>query len=342
MMMLKGLMQSLAGPAPNYDMQRVLSARTPREAAQMSGLVNVVLFVPRYMLVTGLTVLALVHFSDELGAMGDEVDFERILPLAMREFIPAGLLGLLIAALLAAFMSTYSATVNAAPAYVVNDIYKRYLDPHASEATYVRISYVTSVVVVVVGTLVGLATRSLNDIVQWLVTALYGGYAAANMLKWYWWRFNSYGYFWGMASGIVAASIIPLLLPHVIPLYAFPAVLGLSLCGCVVGSLMTLPDDLDVLKKFYHKVRPWGWWQPIQDLVVAEHPDAAPNRNFGRDLFNTGVGMIWQACLISLGIYVVLKDMTAIMWSVGILLITSLILKFNWLDKLEDYPPDLA
>ena len=95
-------MQSVAGPAPNYDMQRVLSARTPREAALMSGFVNVVLLIPRYMLVTGLTVLALVFFSDQLKAMGDEVDFELILPFAMRQFMPSGLLGMLIAVFLAA------------------------------------------------------------------------------------------------------------------------------------------------------------------------------------------------------------------------------------------------
>ena len=93
------------------------------------------LLIPRYMLVTGLTVLALAFFSDQLTAMGDEVDFELILPFAMREFMPVGLLGMLIAGLLAAFMSTYAATVNAAPAYVVNDIYKRYIRPDASDRT---------------------------------------------------------------------------------------------------------------------------------------------------------------------------------------------------------------
>src|SRR5690606_32125160 len=148
MMLFKGYLQSAAGPAPNYDMQRVLSARTPREAAKMSGLVSLVLLVPRYMLITGLTILALVYFNDELNAMGADVDFELVLPFAMREFIPVGLLGLLIAALLAAFMSTYAATVNAAPAYLVNDIYKRYVNPNAPEKTYVRMSYAASLAVV--------------------------------------------------------------------------------------------------------------------------------------------------------------------------------------------------
>jgi Na+/proline symporter len=98
LMLFKGYLQSAAGPAPNYDMQRVLSAKTPREAAKMSGFVSLVLLVPRYMLITGLTVLALVFFSDELNSMGAAVDFELVLPFAMREFIPVGLLGLLIAA----------------------------------------------------------------------------------------------------------------------------------------------------------------------------------------------------------------------------------------------------
>src|SRR5690606_8678690 len=117
----------------------------------------------------GLTILALVYFNDELNAMGADVDFELVLPFAMREFIPVGLLGLLIAALLAAFMSTYAATVNAAPAYLVNDIYKRYVNPNAPEKTYVRMSYAASLTVVVVGTTFGLYIPDLNTVILWIV-----------------------------------------------------------------------------------------------------------------------------------------------------------------------------
>src|SRR5690606_12353202 len=238
MMLFKGYLQSMAGPAPNYDMQRVLSTRTPREAAKMSGFVSLVLLIPRYMLITGLTVLALVFFSDELNAMGDAVDFELILPFAMREFIPVGLLGLLIAALLAAYMSTYAATVNAAPAYIVNDIYKRYINPNASQKTYVRWSYITSIVVVVIGTAFGFMVDSLNDIVQWIVAALFGGYTASNVLKWYWWRFNSYGYFWGMVGGMLAAGIVPAVFSNITEIYTFPIILVISLIGCILGTYL--------------------------------------------------------------------------------------------------------
>jgi len=342
MMLFKGLLQAGAGPAPNYDMQRILSARSPREAAKMSGLVTVVLMFPRYMLVTGLAVLALAFFSGDLASMGDAVDFELILPFAMRNFVPAGLLGLLIAALLAAFMSTYAATVNAAPAYIVNDIYKRYIDPNASEKVYVRMSYITSLIVVVIGTIFGFFVASLNDIVQWIVAALYGGYTASNLLKWYWWRFNSYGYFWGMAGGIIAAMVVPAVFSGVTPLYTFPIILAVSLVGCIVGSLSTAPDDEAVLKNFYLKVRPWGFWKPIHERAALEHPGLIANRNFKRDMFNIAIGMVWQTSLVAAGIYVVLQDFAALAVCATLILTCSIILKAMWYDRLEDHPPDLA
>lgn len=339
-LLVKGWLQSMAGPRPDYDMQRVLSARTPREAAKMSWFVNVVLLIPRYMLITGLTVLALVFFTDQLTSQAGEVDFEKILPLAMREFVGPGLLGLMIAALLAAFMSTYAATVNAAPAYIVNDIYKRYVNPHASEKTYVRMSYLTSILVVLIGTAFGFAATSLNQIVEWIVTALYGGYTASNLLKWYWWRFNSYGYFSGMVTGMLAMAIVPQFFPNLAVIYNFPLIMAISAVGCVVVSLCTPPDDKQVLKRFYLQVRPWGFWRPIHELVVAENPAAEPNRHFRRDMTNVVVGIVWQTALTTTGIYLVLEDYYRLSWSIAVVAATSVWLKFNWYDKLEDYPVD--
>jgi SSS family solute:Na+ symporter len=221
LMLFKGVLQSMAGPQPTYDMQRVLSAKTPKEAAKMSGFVTVVLMFPRYMLIAGLTVLALGFFMGDLNAMGSNLDFEQILPLVLAgEILPSGLLGLLIAGLLAAFMSTFAATVNAAPAYVVNDVYKRYINSDAGPKTYVRLSYLISVLFVIFGVAIGFFIPTLNQVIQWLVSALYGGYAASNVLKWYWWRFNGYGYFWGMVTGFAIA--FPLIFTDISPIHAFP------------------------------------------------------------------------------------------------------------------------
>jgi solute:Na+ symporter, SSS family len=341
MMLFKGLLQAGAGPAPNYDMQRILSTRSPSDAAKMNGIVNVVLLIPRYMLITGLTVLALARFSPQLRAMGEGVDFELILPLAMRSFIPTGLLGLLIAALLAAFMSNFAATVNAAPAYIVNDIYKKYIRPDADQRTLVRMSYASSVAVVVVGTGMGFFVGSLNEMVGWIVSALYGGYTASNLLKWYWWRFNAYGYFWGMVAGIAGSMVVPLILRGVPPIYGFPIILALSLVGCVAGTLLTKPDDLEVLENFYLRVRPWGFWKPIHDKLAAERPGLVANNAFKRDMFNVVVGIVWQTALTATGIFIVLRDVRALSISAGLVLISTSILKFSWYDKLEDYPADL-
>jgi hypothetical protein len=334
LLLFKGVLQSLAGPAPNYDMQRILSARTPKEALMMSGLVSLVLYFPRYMFIAGLTVLALVFFSEELNSM-ESVDFELVLPFAMANFIPTGLLGLLIAGLLAAFMSTFAATTNAAPAYVVNDIYKRYINADRSEDFYVRMSYGVAIGVVLIGTFIGLFVTSLNAIVQWITAALWGGYTAANVLKWFWWRFNGHGYFWGMMAGMAGAVAIPAFFPEIAPLNAFPAILLVSGAGSYFGSIYTPADDLEVLKNFYRKTRPWGFWKPVVQAIQKEDPGFQPNPNFGRDMLNVAVGIVWQTALAAGGIFLVIQDYRQLWWCLGVIVLTSIFLKINWYDKIE-------
>lgn len=340
LMLFKGILVGLAGPAPNYDMQRILAARSPRQAALMSGCVSVVLFFPRYMMVAGLTVLTLGHFMPQLQAMGAEPDFELILPYAIKHFIPAGLMGILTAGLLAAFMSTFAATVNAAGPYVVNDIYKRWIDPDADSKTYVRISYAVSILLVLAGIGFGFFVESINNVTLWIVGALWGGYTASNVLKWYWWRFNGYGFFFGMAAGIAAAMVVPQVMeayfPHLNDLYGFPAILLASAGGCIGAALLTPPEDEQILKTFYQRIRPWGFWKPIYDKVKKENPDFQKNTDFGRDCFNVLVGIIWQLSLVVLPMYVVIREKTAILWGCGILFITSLILYFSWYKRLSD------
>jgi Na+/proline symporter len=336
MVLFKGVLVSMAGPAPNYDMQRILATKNPKEASKMSGMVSLVLFLPRYMMVAGLTVLAVVFFSPELKGMGNNIDFELILPYAIKNFIPVGLVGVLIAGLLSAFMSTFAATVNAAPAYIVNDIYKKYINPNASDKKYIRLSYLSSLVVILLGILFGYIAESINAVTLWIVSALWGGYAASNVLKWYWWRLNGYGYFWGMMTGIAAALVIPKALPSLSALEGFPLILSVSVAGCLIGSLITEPDEEEVLKAFYKQVRPWGFWGPIREKVMKEDPNFMPNPHFKRDMFNVVVGMIWQLTLVALPMYIVIKEKMSIFNAVIVLLITSFILKKNWWDKLEN------
>jgi len=338
MVFFQGVLKSMAGPAPNYDMQRILSAKNPREASMMSAVVNVALLAPRYMMITGLTILALVYFMPQLQAAGPDADFEKILPFAINNFLPVGLTGIVIAGLLAAFMSSFAAVTNAAPAYVVNDIVKKYFRPNENQKFYVRLSVIVSAIFVIIGTALGMFIPSLNKIIVWITAALYGGYAISNVLKWYWWRFNGYGYFWGMMAGIISA--IPFLFIELSAIYAFPLVLAFCLFGCLLGTFLTKPDDMEVLKAFYVKTRPWGFWGPVLREAQKDDPNIRPNSDFSRDTMNVVVGITWQMAITVSAIFLVLQQWLEFGIAIGVVALTSIILKFTWYDKLRNEASD--
>ncbi len=338
LMFFKGVLASLAGPAPNYDMQRILATRNPREASLMNGMVTVVLMFPRYMMIAGITVLALAFCMPTLQSQGNP-DFEKVLPLVLSGQVPTGVIGFLLAGLAAAFMSNFAATLNAAPAYVVNDIYKRFMNPEASGRRLVMLSRVVSIVFLAVGIVCGLLTNSITTVMMWLVGALYSAFVAANVLKWYWWRFNGYGYFWGMVSGI-AGAVLFLLVEQVSgrsfnALYTFPFLLLISVAGCLAGTYLSKAEDDEVLKKFYRTVNPWGWWGPIREKVMLDDPSFVPNRDAAHDLTNVAVGIVWQMCLVTLPIYIVLKQWPLSAAILAVLAATSVYMKFQWYDRLE-------
>jgi solute:Na+ symporter, SSS family len=336
MMLFKGVLASLAGPTPNYDMQKVLSTRSPKDASKMSGFVSIILLPIRYSMVIGLTVLALLYYNQlDLGDTTKSTDFEKVLPATINAFLPMGILGLVLTGLLGAFMGTFSGTLNAAQAYIVNDIYLKYVDPHASNKRVISMNYLAGIVVVTIGVVLGFFTKNVNSILNWIVGGLYGGYIAANMLKWYWWRFNAHGFFWGMTSGIVAALIFPKLVGG-LDLYYWPWLFVISLAGSIVGTYTAPATDMEVLKSFYRTVKPWGFWRPVHALVVAVDPSFVPNRRFKLDMFNVVLGIIAQCCLTLLPMYIVLWLKLPLLLTVGILLVIVLILKRTWWDKLED------
>ena len=334
MMIFKGILISLAGPTPGYDMQRILAAKTPREAGLMSALVSVCQ-IPRWFMIVGITTLALVYFSNDLVAMGDNVDFELVLPWVISEFLPVGLVGFVLAGMLAAFMSTFDSTVNAGAAYLVNDVYKRYFNPNAPTGLYIKASYIASFLIVGVGIAFGFMSESVNSVTQWIVSGLFGGYTAPNILKWHWWRFNGFGYFCGMIAGVLAALIMPMALPELSPLNAFPFILIVSGIAGISGSLMTAPDDEKTLEEFYKNVRPWGFWKPILKKIQSSDANVRKNGNFYRDMFNIFIGMVWQINMVLVPIYLLVYEYTAFTVSLILVIGTTLILKKNWYDKLD-------
>jgi len=203
--------------------------------------------------------------------------------------------------------------------------------------------------VVVIGVLIGWYVSSVNSVVIWIVTGLWGGYTASNVLKWYWWRFNGYGYFWGMVTGMTASVTIPGILSRIPSLQnwanlrtlnldvslGFGLVFVIGMIGCLLGTLLTPPEEDAVLIDFYRRVRPWGFWGPVKAKVMAQYPTFQPNQDFGRDMFNIVVGITWQVALVALPIYIVIRtNIPAIWYCLAVVGVTSIILKFTWYDHM--------
>ncbi len=339
LMLCRGLMVSAAGPTPGYGIQHVLSTRNPREAALENWWMSIVQLIPRFLMITGIAVLGLVFFTtqvNELVTTEGKFDFERILPLVIRDFVPVGLVGIVVAGLLAAFMSTFDSTVNSGAAYIVNDIYKRYLRPEASNRRLIRMSYFWSLMLVAVAIVAGLQIDTIHGVTGWITGLLYAGYVAPNILKWHWWRFNGYGYCAGMLAGVLAALVFPHLLPHFNKMYAMFLLLPVSTLAAVCVCLLTPPDDREVLKGFYRDVRPWGFWKPVRDELRKQYPALQANRNFWRDALNVANGIVWQLMLMVIPICLVIRQYKTMWAGIAVLAVTSVIMKRLWYDRLNE------
>ena len=333
LMLFKGILASIAGPAPNYDMQKILSTKSPKEAAMMSGFSNLALMPTRYLMIGGFSVLAILFYEKLDLTTAGILDFEKILPAAIQQFLPVGLLGLVLAGLLAAFMSTFAGTLNAAQAYIVNDIYLK-RTPNASRKKINKINYVSGILVVFVSIILGFFVQDVNSILQWIVSALYGSYVMSNLLKWHWWRFNGEGYFWGMLSGIIPALIFPIF-TDTLDLYYFPVILLISLIGCIVGTYSAPATNEKVLIHFYKKTHPWGFWKPILEKIKETEPEFEKNKAFKRDMFNVSVGIVAQTLLVIIPLYLILHQHIHMLIAIGILVICAIILKKTWWNKLQ-------
>ena len=355
MCLFKGFFASIAGPTPSFDMQRILSTRSVKEAAYMSGFTNLILFIPRYLLIGGIVVLALVYLAPIMAASPNLSlnDLEVILPTVINNHVPVGIKGLLLAGLLAAFMSTFSAFVNSGPAYVVNDIYKKYYKQNETDSHYIKASHITSIIIVILGIIMGFYAESINAITLWITSALYGGYVASNFLKWIWWRFNGWGYFWGMTSGLIIATIQFLLdlnksnfsidtwlyyCAHIPVIYIFPIIFTVSLLGAFLGTYLTPATDMDTLKAFYFNVRPWGAWDPVYKALKKDQIEVSKNLDFKADMINCIIGIIWQSSMVLLPIYLMIRNYPYMWIAFGVFIVTSVILKFTWLDKVHKLP----
>jgi len=318
---MKGVIQELGGPPQMYDFQRFLAARDSRDACKVGALWGV-LHILRWPMVAAVVVMA-------LAGLGGVTDPEKVLPLVFRDYLPTGLRGFLLAALLAAFMSTFDSTVNAGAAYVVRDLYQRHVRQRAGRGELVYAGYVASALLVIVGVVVGFSVKNIGQIFNWIMLVLGGGVMIPSVLRWYWWRFNGWGFTVGTLTGIVAAVAQLIWFSEQAMWVLFPTLVGVGLVASVGATLLTKPTDREALKRFYRSVQPGGWWRPVAREVAAERPDFR-KEPFARDLVNTLIAIPWIMSLYLLPIFLMFRRWTAMGGWLAVAVVASIVLYYTW------------
>jgi solute:Na+ symporter, SSS family len=265
---------------------------------------------------------------------GQIIEPEMALPAVIQHFLPVGIKGLFIAALLAAFMSTVEALVNSSAAYFVRDIYQPFIRPDASQKRLVQISHRATIALFVIGGIGGLFGDSLNAIWSWLIMGFLTGLMAPSILKWIWWRFNAVGYITGMAAGIIGAGVQGIIFTAPPEYTTFLFVIACSTVGTIVGVYLADPTPTPVLREFYDRIRPFGWWGPIREPHGAERLREIDREN-RRDLLLLIPACIAQLTLFWMMVAIVIKRWDSVAISALVIAVCSLVLYQYWYKNLR-------
>jgi SSS family solute:Na+ symporter len=251
--------------------QRFIASKTEAEAARAAWLFNLLHYVVRTWPWIVVALVALILYP----TLADpEIGYIQM----MVDYLPAGLLGLVVASFLAAFMSTVSTQINWGASYIVNDLYLRWARPQAADRERVWIGRLASVVIVALAATAAFYAQDIGTVFRFMI-AIGTGPGAVLILRWFWWRVNA----WAELASMLAGMIIAVLS------YVLPALdeidFGVRLAITAFGSmavwlptmLLTRPESEETLARFYRRTRPGGpgWWRqrqltglsPLQDLA---------------------------------------------------------------------------
>ncbi|MEZ6185739.1 MAG: sodium:solute symporter [Planctomycetota bacterium] len=247
------------GGVGGYTDQRFFAARSEREAS-LIGLEAIVLSMFRWTMVAGLVVLgyALVQKG---GSVGETIaaDPENVLPYVFGEYLPSGIRGLVIAGMIAAAMSTFDSTLNAGAAYFVKDLYHSYINQEATPAQLMSMSRWATIGLCVLGVASALVIPDINTIWGFITMGLGMPMFIPLCLRWYWPRFNGYGFSVSLGIGVITGIVINAGL-HLPIYWGVPVTVVVVSVAAVVTTYLTAPTKENVLVNFAIQIDPWGFW----------------------------------------------------------------------------------
>ncbi|MCR9228649.1 MAG: Na+:solute symporter [Flavobacteriaceae bacterium] len=330
-----------------YIAQRMLSAKNEKHAIGATFFFNVMHYAIRPWPWILVALASLVVFPDldslqrafpivSQDKLGHDLAYSAMLTL-----LPAGLLGLVLASLVAAYMSTISTQLNWGSSYIVYDFYKRRVNPDASEKQLVRVGRMATVGLMLVSALLALVLQNALQLFE--VLLVFGaGTGLIFILRWFWWRINAWSEITAMfVSG--ALSLLFKLTPMGAYLFAtdvgilpdwseYIVVVALTTVAWLVVTYLTPPEEDGVLYRFYQKTRPGG---PGWRRIIARHPssdlvDAETSWSVPSGILAMLVGSVFiYAALFAMGYWIYGRWTYALVWT-GISLLAGSALLLLW------------
>ncbi len=323
-----------SGGTSGYMIQRYFAAKNDKEAGLLS-LFWIGLLSFRWPFIIAIATMG-IGYGMSHGVIDDP---ETVLPIVINELVPIGVKGFLVAGLMAAAMSTFDSTVNGGAAYWVKDIYQAYINPNADEKKLMQHSRWSSVLIVLIGLLFSLLITNINEIWGWITMGIGAGLIVPMLVRWYWWRFNGYGFAIGTLMGLLAAMFQRFFLPGIPEYWAFSFASGMSFIGLVAGTLLTPQTNEDVLLHFYKKTRPFGFWGPIKAKLKPGHLEKIKKEN-RRDVISIFFAVPWQIILFLTLMMFMVQEWFKFGSLLIVLTIISFVLYMIWFRHLDESVPE--
>ena len=316
----------LAGPNV-WDFQFFLSTRTPRDASLAGGMWTVG-YTLRWILGCAFMILGVYYLGGQAG-----FDAEKIMPLVLRK-LPAGMRGFFLAVLLAALMSTISAMINVTSSVVTNDFVRRYFARHLGQKESVRIGQFASIGALLIGFALSLSFADIVTAWETMIFIVVTVILVPATLRWHYWRFGPRAFVWSMAVSAVFILLRKLFWGGLNSAGSLALDMGIGLTVTLIMTSVFPPADMEVLVKFYARIRPFGFWGPVRREAVRRGLVPSQDKMPAMDALNGLLTAVFQFSLALIPFYAFLRKWNSFgIWTAAAAGLAA-ILFFTWYKNL--------